>query len=386
MSKEDMGELIKKHRIVSFLRILGAIAVVAAIAVFLYFQYRDKVFSQMNTGVKIQRQAVAGTTDMVLGDCLITYSCDGASCTNSKGDSIWNQTFEMQNPMEADCGNVVAFADYNGRSVFVMNDEKILGEITTNMPLRKIGVTTNGVVITIQEDPKVTWIYLYDSNGKELAYFLTRMSNTGYPTTISASPSSKLVGVGYTYPESGELKTRIAFYNFGDVGENEIDHLVSVYNYADTFVPYLRFMNDSTAFAVADNRFMIYSGSEVPEMKKELLIDRIILSVFNNSSYVGLVFYNDDPEKPYLLEVYNTSGELVTSIPLGFNSISDVRIIFDNDSVLAYNEAKCILYNLAGKIKYEGEFDSGIRVMAPINGSHKYLIVTNDTFYTAELK
>jgi len=37
------------------------------------------------------------------------------------------------------------------------------------------------------------------------------------------------------------------------VGENEIDHLVSVYNYSDTFVPFIKFMNDSTAFAVAES-------------------------------------------------------------------------------------------------------------------------------------
>lgn len=386
MPREDVGELIKKHRRLSAFRILIAIVALAAFAVFLYFQYRDKVFSEMSKGPEQMRQAVAGTTDVALGGSLITYSSDGASCMDGKGNAVWNQTFEMQNPMEANCGTVIAFADYNGRKVYVMNSERILGEVTTNMPIRMIDVTSNGVVMTIQEDTKVTWIYLYDSTGKELAYFSTRMGNTGYPTAVSVSPEAKLVGIGYTYPESGELKTRVAFYNFGDVGENEIDHLVSVYNYSDTFVPYLRFMNNSTAFAVADNRFMIYSGSEVPEIKKELLLDKQVLSVYNSDSYIGLIFYNDDVEYPFVLEVYDTSGENVASLPLAFSSVADAKVVFDKGSILVYSESQCYVYNMAGKIKYEGSFDSGVRIISPMNGKYKYLVVTNDAIYTAELK
>jgi hypothetical protein len=385
MSKEDMGELLKKHRLVFAGRILLAIVAVAALAVFIYFQYTNRQYTEMAMGPVLVRQSVSGTTDIAIGDNLITYSCDGASCMNSSGDAIWNQTFEMQNPMEAHCGNVVAFADYDGRDVYVMDTDKILGQLSTNMPIRKLDVTSNGVIMTIQEDSKVTWIYLYDTTGKTLAYFSTRMSNTGYPTAVSVSPKAKLVGIGYTYPESGELKTRVAFYNFGDVGENEIDHLVSVYNYSDTFVPFIKFMNDSTAFAVADNRFMIYSGSEVPEIKKELLLDRQVLSVYNNESYIGLIFYNDDTEHPFRLEVYNTSGDMVTEIPLAFTGVTDVKVVFDEGSIIACSESMCYVYNMSGRIKYEGSFDNGVRIISPRNGNYKYMIVTNDSIYTAGL-
>ena len=385
MPRDEMVELLKKHRLVTLRRVLLAIVAVAAFAVFMYFQYVNRQYTEMAKGPELQRQSVSGTTDVALGLNLITYSCDGASCMDGKGNAIWNQTFEMQNPMEADCGDVIAFADYNGRDVYIMNSDKILGQVSTNMPIRKLDVTSNGVVMTIQEDSKVTWIYLYDSTGKELAYFSTRMSNTGYPTTVSVSPKAKLVGIGYTYPEAGDLKTRVAFYNFGDVGENEIDHLVSVYNYSDTFVPYLKFMNDSTAFAVADNRFMVYSGSEVPEMKKEILLDRQVLAVYNSESYIGLIFYNDDTEFPYKLEVYDTSGELATTIPLAFNGVSDVQIVFDDGSIIAYSESMCYIYNMSGRLKFEGSFDNGVRIISPQNGKYKYLIVTNDSIYTAGL-
>jgi len=386
MPKEDVDVLIKKHKLLSFAKILLIVLVAAGVLWFLYFRYINMQYSNLAQGTIVSRQAIAGTTDVIIGESLITYSSDGASCMDTKGNAIWNQTFEMQNPMEADCGNIVAFADYNGRKVYVMNNEKILGEVTTNMPIRKLGVTSNGVVMTVQEESKITWIYLYDSNGKELAYFSTRMNNTGYPTAIGLSPDSKLVCVGYTYPDSGSLKTRVAFYNFGDVGENEIDHLVSVYNYSDTFVPYVKFMNASTAFAVSDNRFMVYRGSEVPEVSKETFLDNDVLSVYNSDEYIGLVTYNDDTEYPYVLNIYNSFGNMESSIPLPFSGVTDARIVINDKTVLVYNENKCCIYNISGRLKYQGTFDSGIRVMAPISGKYKFLIVTQDSLYTAELK
>ena len=38
-----------------------------------------------------------------------------------KGNAVWNQTFEMQNPIVDVCQNVVAIGDYNGRVIYVMN-------------------------------------------------------------------------------------------------------------------------------------------------------------------------------------------------------------------------------------------------------------------------
>ena len=98
-----------------------------------------------------------------------------------------------------------------------------------------------------------------------------------------------------------------------------------------------------------------------------------------------MIFYNDDTEHPFRLEVYNTSGDMVTEIPLAFTGVADVKIVFDEGSIIAYSESMCYVYNMSGRIKYEGSFDNGVRIISPRNGNYKYMIVTNDSIYNAGL-
>lgn len=382
----DFADKIKKHRLTVFYRIALAVVLVSAVGAVLFFQYRDKVYTQMTQVFTKERQEVTGAKDMALGNTVVTYSKDGVYCTDAKGNALWNQTYEMQNPMIAACKDVLAIADYNGRKVYVMNSEKKLGEVTTNMPIRNLLVAANGVVLTVQEDSKVTWIYMYDAQGKELVYFSTRMNDTGYPTAIGMSDNAKLVGIAYTYLEAGALQTRVAFYNFGDVGENQIDHLVSGFNYTDTFVPYLHFMNADTAFAVADNRLMLYGGSEVPDSRMERLTDEQIQAVYNNEKYIGLVLFNKDGEDTYLLKVLDAQGEEVVDIPFDMQSIADARILFTEEWITIYNEKECKIYSFSGKLKYEGSFEKAVRAMIPQPGSFRYMLATADSIDVVELK
>ena len=52
------------------------------------------------------------------------------SCTDAKGKVIWNQTYEMQDPMVRTCSNVVAVGDYNGRNIYVSDTAGNLGTMT----------------------------------------------------------------------------------------------------------------------------------------------------------------------------------------------------------------------------------------------------------------
>lgn len=70
----------------------------------------------------------------------------------------------------------------------------------------------------------------------------------------SLSPGGELLCVSYIYVDAGVLKTNIVFYNFGPVGANNSDLIVSAYTYTDMLIPYVQFLNDSTAFSVGDNR------------------------------------------------------------------------------------------------------------------------------------
>ena len=57
------------------------------------------------------------------------------------------------------------------------------------------------------------------------------------------------MGVSYFYVDGSSMRSSVTFYNFGGVGENTTDHIVSSYDYADAVVPIVEFVNAESAFS-----------------------------------------------------------------------------------------------------------------------------------------
>ena len=145
-----------------------------------------------------------------------------------------------------------------------MNSTGQLGTINTNLPIREICVSESGVVAAVLDDSDVTRIFLYNGNENtetSIVDFKATMDKSGYPVSISLSPSGRLMAISYLYVDSGDMKTSIAFFNFGEVGKNQSGNYMSGYDYLDTIVPYVQFMTDSNAFGISDDRIVFFGGS-----------------------------------------------------------------------------------------------------------------------------
>ena len=99
---------------------------------------------------------------------VLTYSKDGISSIDTKGNVVWNETYQMQNPIVEVNGNAVAIGDYNGHVVYIMDEKGKVGEIDTNLPIRDLCISKTGIVAVVLEDSKVTRLNLYNSKGTEL--------------------------------------------------------------------------------------------------------------------------------------------------------------------------------------------------------------------------
>ena len=145
-------------------------------------------------------------------------------------------------------GHVAAVGDYNGRTIYVVNSGGQLGTVNTNLPIRKICVSESGVVAAVLDDADVTRILLYNGNENtetSIVDIKATMNKSGYPVSICLSPNGKLMAISYLYVDSGDMKTTVAFFNFGEVGRNQSDNYVSGYDYLDTIVPYVQKLRTS---------------------------------------------------------------------------------------------------------------------------------------------
>lgn len=376
-------EKIKSHKFMIFYRTILVIILIAAIIAALYVQWNNKIYSQANVLSSVEVSITQDSSLLPFSGHLLTYSKDGAGCMDVKGNAVWNQTFEMQNPIVDVCQNAVAIGDYNGRTIYVMNTSGIMGSITTNKPIRDFCVASNGVVAVVLDDTDTTWIYLYDSQGKELIYFRTTMKESGYPVSVSISPNGQIVCVSYLFVDSGQMKSSVAFYNFGEVGQNNTNNYVSGYDYLDAAVPFTRFLDNKSIFAVADDRIMFYGGAQKPTLVFEGLLSEDIQSVYYGGEYVGLIYNGTESSNRYRLDVYHKSGELRQSLEFDI----DYRdILFHEDQIIIYNETECCIYNSSGTEKYRGRFEKTALVLIPQSSAYRYMVVTPDSIDVIELQ
>lgn len=374
---------IRKHKMTTVYRVMLVLIALGAVAALIMIQYQRHIYTGYDIISSIARQTASESTDMRLQNSILTYSKDGAHCTDSKGDVKWNQTYEIQDIKIETCQNVVAIGNYNGREIYIQNTEKQLGTINTTMPIRNLTVSATGIVTAVLADTDVTWVNTYNAEGENIFSGQVRMQNSGYPGAISLSPNGELLGVSYVYVDAGVLKSDVAFYNFGAVGDNYSDQLVSVYSYSDLLVPEIQFMNDSTAFAVGDSRLMIYTGDQKPVSAAEHLYDQEVQSVFYSDKYIGLVFISDKEDYRYRFDVFDSSAEKVGSY---YFNIEYTDIFFGQDNFTVYNETECIIMTFDNVEKYNGYFSKAVNLMLPTGTAYKYLLVTDNSIDTIQLK
>jgi hypothetical protein len=377
-------ERIRGHKLTIFYRGVLAAVLAAAVVGMAAVSWQNREYAEGLVISSIPVSKVEGATYLALGNNILTYSKDGANCMDGRGIVLWNQTYEMQNPMVDINGSVVAIGDYNGRTIYVMDAEGSRGEITTNLPIRKFRVAANGVVAVILDDAKITRINLYDTAGKELVKSETTMDKSGYPVDISISPSGELLAISYLYVDSGIMKSSIAFHNFGEVGQNlSSDRFVGGYDYQGNVVPMIRFMNSSTAFAVSDDRIMFFTGSEKPLSAAENLLSEEIQSIFYTDKYVGLVFLNTEGKEKYRLDVYDGTGSLVNRKSF---DMEYTDIIFDEDEYIIYSSTDYSINNMHGVERFTGKFDETVYLLAPTQKRNRFLIMTQDAMKVMEMK
>lgn len=372
-AEADISKKIRKHKLNTALSIFLVIAAIVAITSFVVVQYKNQIFSNVIISKKISHNRVENTEYKESNGYLISYSKDGISCMDKNGKVGWNMTYEMQSPMVRMSDKYVAVGDYNGHIVYLIDQKGTTYEVDTRLPLRDFSISSDGVIAAILDDANNSWINLFSKTGEQIVEAKATMSKTGYPVAVTIS--GEVMGVSYFYVDGETMRSSVTFYNFGGVGENTTDHIVSSYDYANAVVPMIDFLDNNTSFAVADNRLMFFEGEKKPTSSFDLLFEEEIQGVYYGQKYVGLVFYDRTGANKYRLDVYNSSGE--KQVVYGFD-MDFKDIIIANEQIMIYNDAQCKIVGTNGKEKYAGTFNEKVYYMSKTDSPRRFMLVTDN--------
>lgn len=370
-SQQEMEEDIRQHK-TKFARRTVVIAVVAAVigaAVFVYLSL------QTYTGVRIAETYKVGNASdnsyREFAGGVLKYSRDGIAYLDSSGQEQWNQPYQIKNPSLDVNSQSAAVADKGGNNILVFQKEGLKGEIRTTLPIEKVAVSEQGIVAAVLKNESTPRIICYDTAGNVLVEHKSSMTGGGYPVDIAISPNGEVMQVVYLSVSSGEMTSRVCYYNFGDAGAEKIDHQMTEKEYKGSVMGSGFFIDETVSAAVGDNCLTIFKGAEEPKEAATVKIKGEIQSVFHSDKYIGILLKTEGSSRHELC-LYNASGKRVLS--RGFSGTYKSAKI-SGGQIILYDGKKCSIYTRFGVHRFEGEMDNHILEIFPAFGINKYIVM-----------
>ena len=348
----------------------------------LYMAFRQ--YTDYDVRSSVERADAAGTQFADFQGNVLKYSNDGAFYTDAQNELIWNQTYEMTNPEIDICEGYLVIYDRRGTKLYILTPDKLQGSIETTMQIEQVCVASQGTVAILMRKDDTSYIEIYDKEGKKLAGGELHGEKGGYPIAIALSHDAIKLGVSMLDISEGSAKSTIAFYNYGSVGQNEIDNCVGVVTYEDIVIPELEFTSNNTMIAIGDSRLYVFEGTQKPQQTAEIILEKQARSIFHNEEYVGVISNNDGEMNSFHMWIYKVNGDLVKQKDI--EGECDSIHFMSNNEICVLNETSCDLYTLYGVHKFHYTFEDGIYQVIPGGSSLNYTFVLKQATERVRLK
>lgn len=295
------------------------------------------------------------------GTNVLKYTKDGVSYIDSKGNNIWTESYEMKSPIVSVNGSFAAIADQQGNSIYICNTDGRQGQASTVLPISKVAVSGTGIVAAVLEDAVSSYISFFRKDGSPLDITIkTNMAGDGYPLDLSLSKDGTQLVCSFVYVANGEMKNRVVFYDFSEIGKNVPNRVVGIYDeepFHATMVPEVVYLKEPYSCAFTGNGPVFFSSKNLasPELISQAeMTEADIECVFYSDEYAAVIVRNNIGEYASRLEVFRADGRHVMSKEFTYDY---TRADIDGDLIILYNEDSCKIYNMAGVEKLYATFD-----------------------------
>lgn len=374
--QEDLA----RERRVKKLRVAVGI-VIAALAVMFcmisYYQYVNGIYTDYEVLREYEKGDSGNANYIAYKDKILKYSKDGASVIDRNGKSVWNGSYDMKNPSVSICGDYAAIADIGGKEIYIFDGRDSGKELKVLNPIIQIDVGGQGVVAVAMENGDSSLIDIYDpyQTGDTLRVEIPTMVNEdGFPVDIALSNDGQKLVTAFIDISDGVLENKVTFYNFDEVGQNDINRQTGMVNMEDVLVSKVDFLNNDLICLYTEQGFSLYSMKQKQEKIADIIWEESIRSVMSSEQYIGVVLEEYSGADKYRLAVYNLRGKKVLDKEIGFDYD---KVQITNTDVIFSSELECNIIRLNGRKKFEKTFDQSVEAVLPFDGNKKYYIIND---------
>lgn len=336
--------------------IVAGVLILAVVLVYALVK-NNKVASSYEVVTSMSRGDDTSVYYCMMRKGMVKYSKDGVAMTNKSGSVLWNQTYEMVSPTMTSAGDYVAVGDIGANTIYIFNEYGQLGRVSTDVPIQEIQISEQGVVAAVLSDTSSNYINLYDKQGNSLGSIKASLENTGYPLAIALSPDASKLAVSYLIVKSGSMQSRIVSYDFSDV---EGDHLLDTQELEGLY-PKAAFLDSREVVLFGEKSFVLYQADS-KKIETQENFESEINSVFCTNQKLGFIFKNEDDNGKYRMEIYNKAGKKSSTY---YFDLDYSGMTADDDEVILYNDEEMLIYQMGGRVRFRGTFNTAVTGVMP---------------------
>ena len=381
---EELEQKIRTHRMNTIKRVVKLFLLLFGIICAIQLIYAVRSFDNYEIRTGIERKTGSNTKFSEYLGYILEYSNDGISCMNENGTLIWNQSFEMANPVLESCEEYLIVYDFGGTEIYLLTEGGLKYSMETACAIQTVSLAKQGTFAVLMKENTQSQVKLFDKEGKELANGKFYSNKGGFPVDIALSKDGKKLAVDMIDISKGMVNTTVSFYNFDTVGQNQIDNNVGVYTFENLLIPEMEYISDSRLIGFGTGKIVVFEGAQKPELKKEIPVKEEIISYFYNDKHIGMVYDNIEVENSRHIKVIDMNGSTVME--------NDTAILYDNIEFLSNNEicvnskTECEIFTMHSIKKFAYTFDKELyKVIAGENGQ-SYTFIFKETIEEVRLK
>ena len=350
--------------------IVAGVLILAVVLVYALVK-NNKVASSYEVVTSMSRGDDTSVYYCMMRKGMVKYSKDGVAMTNKSGSVLWNQTYEMASPTMTSAGDYVAVGDIGANTIYIFNEYGQLGRVSTDVPIQEIQISEQGVVAAVLSDTSSNYINLYDKQGNSLGSIKASLENTGYPLAIALSPDASKLAVSYLIVKSGSMQSRIVSYDFSDV---EGDHLLDTQELEGLY-PKAAFLDSREVVLFGEKGFVLYQADS-KKIETQENFESEINSVFCTNQKLGFIFKNEDDNGKYRMEIYNKAGKKSSTY---YFDLDYSGMTADDDEVILYNDEEMLIYQMGGRVRFRGTFNTAVTGVMPSWEDGLYWLIDNQS-------
>ena len=336
--------------------IVAGVLILAVVLVYALVK-NNKVASSYEVVTSMSRGDDTSVYYCMMRKGMVKYSKDGVAMTNKSGTVLWNQTYEMASPTMTSAGDYVAVGDIGANTIYIFNEYGQLGRVSTDVPIQEIQISEQGVVAAVLSDTSSNYINLYDKQGNSMGSIKASLENTGYPLAIALSPDASKLAVSYLIVKSGSMQSRIVSYDFSDVEGN---HLLDTQELEGLY-PKAAFLDSREVVLFGEKGFVLYQADS-KKIETQENFESEINSVFCTNQKLGFIFKNEDDNGKYRMEIYNKAGKKSSTY---YFDLDYSGMTADDDEVILYNDEEMLIYQMGGRVRFRGTFNTAVTGVMP---------------------